>query len=182
MKAWQKATLVAVIHVALVSSLGAKLLYDRSTCPRIWVKTQNYDPNLPIRGRYVALSPMFEDPNPPKLAETEKERNEQRVRSFYDYQQGTISVVNGKAVITITLAGQGEDGMRFRRTFDGAGNSYLTTFDPVLYFIPDTAPNPAQLNRGEELWVEVTIPRKGPPRPIQLALKSNETWKPLDVR
>jgi hypothetical protein len=67
------------------------------------------------------------------------------------------------------------------RTWDLENKSILTTWEPVLYFIPDTAPNPAALNRGEELWVEVTIPRKGPPRPIQLALKANGVWKPLDV-
>jgi len=182
MKSWQKATLVAVIHVALVSSLGAKLLYDRATRPRVWVKTQNYDPNLPIRGRYVALSPLFEDPAPPKPLTSEKERDAQRARSFYDYQQGKITVVDGKAIVTLNSAEQYDQGERFRRTFDRDNNSYLTTWEPVLYFIPDTAPNPAALKSGEELWVEVTIPKKGPPRPIQLALKSNGTWKPLDIR
>jgi hypothetical protein len=173
-KSWQKATVVALLHVAIVSTLGAKLLYDRATRPRVWVKTQNYDPNLPIRGRYVALRPIFDDPNPPKITPDAKDR----ARWDYTYHAGTISVINGKAVVNL----QDRDGsIQFMRTWDLENKSILTTWEPVLYFIPDTAPNPAALNRGEELWVEVTIPRKGPPRPIQLALKANGVWKPLDV-
>ena len=179
MKAWQKATLVALIHVALISSLGAKLLYDRATRPRVWVKTQNYDPNLPIRGRYVSLRPLFEDPNRPTLPAEEKAKGQQRMRLLYDYHQGNIKVVDGKPVVN--LVDQSADGIRMIRTLDADGKTYLTTWEPVLYFIPDTAPNPSSLKRGEELWVEVTIPRKGPPRPIQLALKSNGVWKPLNL-
>lgn len=51
----RKGLIVAALHVALVSSLGAKLLLDRATQPRVWVRTAPYDPNLPIRGRYVRL-------------------------------------------------------------------------------------------------------------------------------
>ena len=52
----QKGLLFAVIQVALVSSLGAKLLWDRATSPRGWAATRGYDPNLPIRGRYINIS------------------------------------------------------------------------------------------------------------------------------
>jgi hypothetical protein len=187
MKSWQKATVIALIHVAIVCSLGAKLLYDRATRPRVWVKTQNYDPNLPIRGRYVALRPLFDDPTPTKLPETKN--GPAFPRMTYDFMEGTISVVDGKAIVNRT---DGQSGaIRFTRTWDVRNwdpktwdantRSVLTTWEPVLYFIPDTAPNPSALKAGEELWVELTIPRKGPPRPIQLALKSNGKWLPIDI-
>ena len=38
-------------------------------------------------------------------------------------------------------------------------------------FIPDTAKDPTALPRGDELWVLATIPRKGPPRLIELGVK-----------
>ncbi len=47
--------ILAALHLALVGSLGVKLLADRATCPRVWVRTAPVDPNLPIRGRYVRL-------------------------------------------------------------------------------------------------------------------------------
>jgi len=44
------------------------------------------------------------------------------------------------------------------------------------------AADPSWLKAGQELWVEVTVPPKGPPRPLQLALKDNGVWKPLNFR
>ena len=35
---------------------------------------------------------------------------------------------------------------------------------------------------GHELWIEVTVPPKGPPRPLQLAEKENGVWKPLTLQ
>ena len=34
---------------------------------------------------------------------------------------------------------------------------------PVAFFIPEHVPDPSRRGLGEELWVEVTLPRKGPP-------------------
>jgi hypothetical protein len=43
----------------------------------------------------------------------------------------------------------------------------------LAYFIPEHVPDPSLRPPGEELWVEVTIPRHGPPRPIRLAVKKD---------
>ena len=51
----RKGLTVAAIHLAMVGSLGGKLLIDRATRPRVWARTAPIDPNLPIRGRYVRL-------------------------------------------------------------------------------------------------------------------------------
>lgn len=51
----QKGLILAAVQCAMVLSLSGKLLYDRATCPRVWVKTAQWDPQLPIRGRYLAL-------------------------------------------------------------------------------------------------------------------------------
>ena len=51
----RKGLILAAFQCLLVLSLSGKLWYDRSTCPRVWVKTAQWDPNLPIRGRYLAL-------------------------------------------------------------------------------------------------------------------------------
>jgi len=50
-----KGIAVALIQILIVSSLGVKLLCDRRTRPQAWFRTARYDPNLPIRGRYVSL-------------------------------------------------------------------------------------------------------------------------------
>jgi hypothetical protein len=113
----RKGLILAAFQCLLVLSLSGKLLYDRSTCPRVWVKTAQWDPNLPIRGRYLALR-LVPERDAPHYTET-----------------------NGRM---------------------------------VLFFVPEhTLPfeNARGRRDAPELWAEVTIPHKGPPRPIRLAIK-----------
>ena len=46
----RKGLAVAALHVAIVASLGAKLLADRATRPRVWARTAPFDPTLPDSG------------------------------------------------------------------------------------------------------------------------------------
>ena len=123
MKLLHKGLLLAAIHCLMVLSLTGKLLYDRSTSPRVWVRTAPWDPNLPIRGRYLSLQLTPE-----------------------------------------------------------AGASYFneTNQQRVLFFVPEHT-LPFERVRTTELWAEVTIPRKGPPRPIRLGVKKDGRLEPLEV-
>jgi len=107
-----KGLIVAGLHVALTASLGAKLLIDRATRPRVWVHVLPVDPDSPLRGRYVRLR----------------------------------------------IADSGER---------------------LAFFIPEHVPDPSFRAPGEELWAEVTLPRKGAPRPIRLAVKKDGVLTPL---
>jgi hypothetical protein len=50
---------------------------------------------------------------------------------------------------------------------------------PVDFYLAEHTQSPLPLKPGQELWIEVTIPPQGPPRPVQLALKDNTAWTPL---
>jgi hypothetical protein len=39
-----------------------------------------------------------------------------------------------------------------------------------------------ELKRGEEMWVEVTIPKKRPPRPVRMGMKKVGVLTPLEPR
>jgi hypothetical protein len=54
--------------------------------------------------------------------------------------------------------------------------------EPVAYFIPEHAADPSVRPAGEQLWAEVTIPRRGPPRPIRLGVWKDGRLIPLDLR
>ena len=99
---------VAVLHCLLMLSVAGKYALDRATLPRQWVRALPFDPNLPIRGRYVRL----------RLPDWPLQ-------------------------------------------------------EPVAYFIPENIPDPSRRPPGEELWVEVSVPKKGPPRPVSLGVKKN---------
>lgn len=61
----------------------------------------------------------------------------------------------------------------------GASCDNLRLEQPVDFYISEHAASPTPVRMGQELWIEVTIPPKGPPRPLQLALKENGVWRPL---
>ena len=55
MKLAKTSLVVLAIQLALVSSIAAKYLYQRWSCPRVWTRTVAYDPELVMRGRYLSV-------------------------------------------------------------------------------------------------------------------------------
>ncbi|MBI3681876.1 MAG: hypothetical protein HY235_15960 [Acidobacteria bacterium] len=53
----------------------------------------------------------------------------------------------------------------------GPGKARLA--QPIAFFIPENVPDPSVRKPGEELWVEVSVPKKGPPRPVHLGVKKD---------
>jgi hypothetical protein len=156
MTALTKGLILCGVQTAMVLSIGGKMLLDRATRPRIWVRAMPYDPNLPVRGRYVSLTVNAE------------------ARGFSQgavYDQAKYSVEDGKLVAR-------------PESIDGTGTMVSNGSAPVrvAYFIPEHVPDPSQRGADEELWVEVTVPRLGPPRPIQLGVKKNGVLTPLDLK
>jgi hypothetical protein len=120
MTALNRGIVIGAVQVAMVLSLAGKMLIDRATMPRAWAHAVPYVPygqNARMRGRYIALKLLSNDPR------------------LQDQQ--------------------------------------------VDYFIPKHADDPSQRPQGEELWVEVTVPPKGPPRPIRLGIKKSGVLTPL---
>lgn len=166
MRPWVKGLVIAVVQVGLVASLGAKLLYDRLTLPRVWVLTAPYDPNLPIRGRYVRLRLMVEAKDIPDKPPGSFSASRPAV---------TLRVENNRLV---ALADPQEHRYRpvdLHVIFIGSGEARRAVLDkPVAFFIPEHLPDPSRLQSGQELWVEVTVPPQGPPRPIRLGFKHGD--------
>ena len=194
-KTMTKAAVVALIQVLIVCSLGAKLLYDRRTRPRAWFKTERYDPNLPLRGRYVSLQIEVHDSRSPEELEkkfgpeiqamqNQQARYSSRARFNYGRECGWIAMRDGAPVAEFdqTAAVWNCDNLTFMRRRTGNENSLQLT-EPSLFFISDTAKDPTALARGDELWVLATIPRKGPPRPIALGVKKTgeQEIRPLEL-
>lgn len=176
----RKGLLVGLIHLLLVCSLGAKLLYDRATRPRIWVRSVSFDPALPIRGRYVALRAR------PAFIEWSKSESAGGHPRFVtgaarlEVRDGSLVAIpdeeNGSVHISDWGSPPGSDWGTRTGVVD-------VIAEPSLFFIPEGAIDPTRLKPGETLWFEATIPKKGPPRPIRLAIsKADGTFTPLDLR
>ena len=55
MKFSRASVALLVIQLVIVSSVAAKYLYQRATCPRVWTRAAAFDPQLIMRGRYLSL-------------------------------------------------------------------------------------------------------------------------------
>ena len=178
MKNWQKGIIVALAHVLIVLTLGGKLLYDRAHRPRVWVRTIQVDPDLPIRGRYLTLSLEILAPDySPEAEHGSPLKGQNQAMPEYFYDDVELAVVDGQLVAHKT---DHRTNMHlWKQTRQGHEQFVLSS--RLAFFVPEHAEAP-HLNRGDELWAEVTIPRKGPPRPIQLAVKHDKQWTPLNYR
>jgi hypothetical protein len=203
-----KALLLAGLHLAIAGSLGVKLLVDRATRPRVWLKAAPVDPDLPIRGRYVSL--RLEVPvrgavlGPPQAAPGGTNGAPPAPRPHWPQQpwpqrywlqvrlepqdHGLVAVAQTApgpagnpwsppaAAPGLVRASLGEDlrGLPQAQWF-------VRLEEPVPFFIPETIPDPSRRPAGEELWAEVTVPRKGPLRPIRLGVKRNGVFRLLET-
>ncbi len=149
-----KGLLLAVIQVAIVLAVAGKYYADRSSLPRVWARAVPYDPNLPIRGRYVSLRVEVE---------TTLEKGNMRAVE--------LSVRDGKLIATATDT----DGLWVNRLPNGR----IVLVKRVAFFIPEQVADPSRRAPGEELWVEVSVPKKGPPRPLRLGVKRDGVLTPL---
>lgn len=171
MSAMRKGLLLAAVQIAIVLSLGGKLLYDRATRPRVWVLGNGYDPDLVIRGRYLAEKLQF-----PAEGFTYAEPNDKnRYAGYMNTRWAYLAVRGDQLVGEARGAGSGE-WVVLKKNKDGTLTA--SSQAPVLVFVPDDA-RIAPLKAGQELWVEVTVPAKGPPRAIRIGIKQNGVLTPL---
>jgi hypothetical protein len=179
-----------LIQVALVSSIAAKYLYQRRNCPRVWVRTAAYDPEMPMRGRYLSLRLTVNgcQSTLPSALHAEFPRNVDgttkptgfTVKADYPVQFSAKLKVEGGKLLAIRipeadLKSKGVD----VTAMPGASCDALRLDEPVDFYIAEHAADPTRLKPGQELWIEVTVPPQGPPRPIQLALRQDGVQTPL---
>ena len=173
MNALQKGLLLGAVQIALVASLGAKLSWDRHRFPRAWAKAGTWDPDLPIRGRYLGLQLEVVCDNPGAAA----------------YMRGKLRVENGQLASDCAStnnasndAGSDDTVLLLRQQRWRQPTMVTVLSEPVLFFLPEHATNPWQTLKGGELWAEVTLPKNGPPRPIRLAVKHGDQFTPLESK
>jgi hypothetical protein len=188
MKLSKTSVALLLIQLAIVSSIAAKYLYQRWTCPRVWTRTVAIDPELPMRGRYLSLRLTVDGcqstlPSA-KAARFPRDINGAAIRGPYQLRASAtfhadLKIQNNRLLaIRIQDDHNGALGQEVS-VWPGAPCDSMRLDVPVDFYLAEHAQSPLPLKPGQELWIEVTIPPKGPPRPVQLALKDNTAWTPL---
>jgi hypothetical protein len=182
-----------VIQLALVSSIALKYLYQRQTCPRVWTRADAYDPELPMRGRYLSLQltadgckstwPGTKESSLPKtLADAAKSSPLGTILPSDVLFPAELKVEGNKLMALRIQDPERSEAGQTVSVGVGAPCNAVHLFAPVFFYIAEHAQSPLPVGSGQELWIEVTVPPSGPPRPIQLALKQDGVWKPLSFQ
>jgi hypothetical protein len=173
MTGMRRGLLLAAIQLALVLSLGAKLLYDRATRPRVWALSEVYDPNLPIRGRYLSERLRL-----PAEGFSYKQSSQPNGNEWYlNHEWAYFEIRDGQLIAKQQGTSPG-GWVYLRKNGDATVTAVLD--QPVLFFISEHAQVPG-LKPGEETWIEVTLPAQGPPRPIRIGIKRDGVLTPLKL-
>ena len=164
--------LLAGVQAVLILSTAAMFWVDRQISPRAWVPTQPVDPNLPIRGRYITLNMV--------VPLRSRSLNIPDWDLLNTRQKVHLVAVGDRLIADI-------DHQAKSNLVDGSirrnGDDLVVNPDHQLaFFIPPDVQDPSIQPDGRTLWVEVTVPRFGAPRPLQLGLEVNGLIQPLLLR
>ncbi|HEY1985028.1 MAG TPA: hypothetical protein VGG85_06450 [Terracidiphilus sp.] len=179
-----------VIQLALVSSVAAKYLYQRQSCPQVWTRAVAFDPVSPMRGRYLSLQLVVDGcqstlPSAKQAAFGRNVDGSANQSPFAVAAGQPVSfpaklAVNNNRLIAVRIpATDGPPKGEIVSAFPGQRCDAMRLADLVNFYIAEHAASPLPLKPGTELWIEITIPAHGPPRPLQLALKQGRAWKPF---
>ena len=156
---------VGAAQVLLVASVGAKFLYDRANYPRLWVETAPYDPDMPIRGRYVSIALLVDAD---RAAPGDRDRAPNMFLARLE--------ARGDALVAVQ---DDEDGRHWVRSGPCGEENCWRLAVPLAYFIPEHGVDPSRQPQGASLWAEVTLPPSGAPRPVRLGVKKGGSIEPI---
>jgi hypothetical protein len=143
-----------------------------------------------MRGRYLGVQlivdgcqstlPSAKQAAFPRNIDGTTRPNGYSIRSPEAVQFSAQLKVQGNNLLAIRI--QDEDqraGGQMVAAWPGQSCEEMRLVQPVDFYIAEHAASPLPVRAGQELWIEVTIPPKGPPRPTQVAMKQDGVWKPL---
>jgi len=192
MKPARASMALLAIQLVLVSSIAAKYLIDRSHNPRAWTPAIAYDPESILRGRYISAQLKVDACNVAQPSD-ESHRTLRALPIEFDTHGNMLQAHSSLYLLAVLGSKDGRLSVQ-RFTDDAHKHSGLEVLvpkkpsactgailaEPVSFYLSETAKSPFPLQQGQELWIQVTIPPSGPPRPIGLAIQSADgKWQPL---
>jgi len=175
---------VLAVQVALVLSVGAKYAWERHHCPMVWARAQQYDPDQPLRGRYLAIS-LYADacglPAEPRKIHVTGEV-ERRYTSLEALEWRVVPAEGITGDLAAVEVEETRPGPSQQLMLDkGMPCEYARLSGTSDYFIPEHAKSPFPLQKGQELWALVTVPPSGPVRPVKLAVSDSSGFHVLNL-
>lgn len=173
-----------LIQSAIALSVAGTYALDRITKPRVWVRAQQFDPSTPLRGRYLALRLSVDGCSLPGsgIASSDAYNGFEGMpsRKRIGVWPVTLSAESGQLAVH-AVAKPSPDNSSSVSLWSGQDCHNASLDQSVDFFLPEHAASPVPQSHDASLWVEVTVPSSGPPRPIQLAVSDKIGWHVLKL-
>jgi hypothetical protein len=190
MKISKTSIALLLVQLALISSIAGKYLYQRWSCPKAWTRAAVYDPSLPMRGRYLSLQltvdgcqstlPSARLAQFPRNLDGTTRPDGFAITSPDEVRFPATLKVEGNKLLAVRIENPNHHASEVTVAAEpGTRCEQMRVESPVNFYVAEHAQLPAPLKAGQELWIEVTVPSQGLPRPLQLALKDGASWTPL---
>jgi hypothetical protein len=178
-----KGLLLALAQLVLVLSIAAKYAWERHTSPMVWTRATQYDPQQPIRGRYLALTLHADACGLPRQGHADRDDYASQFPRKFNHWSWEVrpAAKDGRLVPTLAT-GERPGETQTLTLYPNLPCEYASLSGEAEYFIPEHAKTPFPLAPGQELWALVTVPPAGPPRPVRLAVSNGKDFHVLDLR
>jgi hypothetical protein len=163
------ALVIGLVQGALIASLAVQAALDRGRLPRAWALAIPVTATPAVHGRYVRLHvvPIVDAGLAPRL-----------------------DIVNQRTIVRPTpVALEARDGRLLAHkapashvdlAFPDNRKEGQTVLAPAVdCFLPPAAGDASQIVSQGALWVEVSVPRRGVPRPLRLGVMKNGRIEPI---
>lgn len=155
---------IATVQAAIVASVAVQYAVQRERLPRAWVQAVPGAVADPVRGRYlrVPVLPVVDAGVAPRIEFRGERRIVHPAPVVLEARNGgllahTATTSHVRLVPPPTKAAEGP----------------AVLWPPVEYFVPASLGDPNRLINSGELWLEVSVPRQGGPRPLRLGIMRN---------
>jgi hypothetical protein len=182
MSARAKGLWVLVVQLAVVLSIGAKYAWERHHCPMVWARAGQYDPEQPIRGRYIALTVHASACGLPGGGRAYDFSRPGRSPQQAEMKMWRVVPAVNDGVLTARVVEETRPGPSETLMLDhDMPCEYARLGENSEFFVPEHAKSPFPLQKGQELWALVTVPPSGPVRPVKLAISDSQGFHVLNL-
>lgn len=160
--------LIALVQGSLVGLLAVQYVADERQLPRAWVKVSPDAVSDPVRGRYLHVAVV---PDPVGALRPESHRVGEHVESrprpvTLEARDGHLLAHRAtRSLVMLVLPHNRQD-------------ETPVLWPPIEYYLPPELGAPADLLEGE-LWLEVGVPRQGPPRALRAGRLKDGKFVPV---
>lgn len=184
MTARTRSVLLVAVQVLLVLSLAANYVYERRVYPRVWVRSTQMAGTLTLRGRYVGMQLLVDVCAFPRIAAPGAPGFTPGFQpSAPGAWQWTVKAMARDGRLVVEQAPDKTRPGETRQVWlqQGQPCERARLLDEENLFVGDRTRLPLTLKKSEELWVEVTVPPSGPPRPVQISVSGADGFRVLPM-